>query len=158
MDADGALCAFWAFDGAGAAPPTRPRPRRRPARRPGDADAVSHGLGGFSRASSRRRVQLPRAGSAATTRRARRRRRGARPRAGRRAGHRAARPQVPAYFGGVAEPAPCNGNPNRTRDEPAAGPVNGAILARVNALDVALYAFAERVFDAKFAACFPAGS
>lgn len=68
--------------------------------------------------------------------------------------------QVPAYFGGVAEPAPCNKcNPNRTRaTNPPPGPVNGAILARVNALDVALYAFAERVFDAKFAACFPAGS
>ncbi|EGB02739.1 hypothetical protein AURANDRAFT_68609, partial [Aureococcus anophagefferens] len=40
MDRGDALCAFWAFDGAGAAPPTRPRPRRRPARRPGDADAA----------------------------------------------------------------------------------------------------------------------
>ena len=67
---------------------------------------------------------------------------------------------VPAFFGGAEEPAPCNKcNPNRTHvTNPPPNAVHRRILERVNVLDVALYEFAERVFDAKYAACFPAGS
>lgn len=64
---------------------------------------------------------------------------------------------LPGFFAGVPDDklGVCNKcNPNRTATtHPPPGPTQRALLRRLNALDVALYAYTERLFEARMRAC-----